>query len=292
MQARDTRFELPGITLAAREWGAPDGLPFIALHGWLDNAASFDLLAPRLPGCRIVAVDAAGHGFSGSRSPDARYNLWHEVGDVVEIADTLGWRRFGLLGHSRGAGAATLIAGAFPDRVEHLVLIEGGIPILGEARDAPQTLADAIAQNRVLREKTGRVYPDRATAVAERADGFSPISTAAAEILATRSLREVAGGGFRWHADQRLKAKSELRLTPEQMRAFTGRVAARTLAFLANASPFAHRPEYREMLASIPGIEIVDLEGRHHMHMEGAEDRIAARVAEFLAAGPAVRTSS
>lgn len=290
MQARETRFELPEVTLAAREWGGPDGLPFIALHGWLDNAASFDLLAPRLPGCRIVAVDAAGHGWSGSRSPDARYNLWHEVGDVVELADTLGWRRFSLLGHSRGAGAATLIAGAFPDRVEHLVLIEGGIPILADARDAPQTLADAIAQNRVLREKTGRVFADRATAVAERANGFSPISTAAAEILAARSLSEVAGG-FRWHADQRLKAKSELRLTPEQMRAFTGRVTARALAFLASESPFAHRPEYRGMLASIPGVEIVDLEGRHHMHMEGAEDVIAARVAEFLAAGSAVRTS-
>lgn len=290
MQAKETRFELPELTLAAREWGPPDGMPIIALHGWLDNAASFDRLAPLLPGCRILAVDAAGHGLSDARSPDARYAIWHEVGDVLELADALGWSRFGLLGHSRGAGVATLFAGTFPDRVGHLVLIEGGIPILAGAADAPQTLADAITQNRVLRGKTGRVFADRATAVAERANGFSPISTEAAELLATRSLREVAGG-FRWHADQRLKAKSELYLTSEQMRAFTRRVTARAIAFLASESPFAQRPEYRDMLASITGIEIVDLDGRHHLHMEGAEARIASRTLELLgcaAAGSAV----
>ena len=35
----------------------------------------------RLPGCEIVALDLAGHGLSGFRSPDASYNIWEDVGD-------------------------------------------------------------------------------------------------------------------------------------------------------------------------------------------------------------------
>jgi hypothetical protein len=38
----------------------------IALHGWLDNANSFARLAPQLKGLRIVALDLAGHGYSGT----------------------------------------------------------------------------------------------------------------------------------------------------------------------------------------------------------------------------------
>lgn len=65
----EVRLSLPHIELAAHLFGPEDGLPVIALHGWLDNANSFARLAPRLEGLRIVALDLAGHGHSGHRPP-------------------------------------------------------------------------------------------------------------------------------------------------------------------------------------------------------------------------------
>ena len=83
---REQRFALPGLTLAAEIWGAPGERPVLASHGWLDNAGSFELLAPLLPDCEIVALDLAGHGLSDSRSADSSYNIWQDVGDLLDVA--------------------------------------------------------------------------------------------------------------------------------------------------------------------------------------------------------------
>jgi pimeloyl-ACP methyl ester carboxylesterase len=276
-------FALPGLTLAAQTFGK-GGVPVLATHGWLDNASTFDLLAPLLQGCEVVALDLAGHGLSGFRSPDAAYNIWEDVGDLLEVRAQLGWRRVNLLGHSRGAAIAMLFAGAFPEHVDKLVLIEGGVPMLGSAADAPATLARSFREREALRNKSGRVFTERATAIEERAQGFTKLTTAAAEILARRSLREVPGG-FRWHADQRLKGSAEVRLTREHVRAFIGAIEAPVLMVLAEKSPFGGTELYREMIAAFKNIELVRLPGGHHLHLEGAETEIAGLVRRFLGVG-------
>jgi pimeloyl-ACP methyl ester carboxylesterase len=278
---RERRFELPGLTLAAEIWGSAGERPILASHGWLDNAGSFELLAPLLPGCEIVALDLAGHGLSGSRSPDSAYNIWQDVGDLLDVADTLGWRRLTLLGHSRGAAISMLFAGTFPERVEKLVLLEGGLPITAEAGEAPAGLAQALRESRELSGKSGRVFRERATAIAERAGGFSKVTTAAAERLARRSLREVPGG-WQWHADQRLKAQSELRLTPEHARAFARRVTAPVLLLFAQMSPFVDRPLFQELPTLFANVETGRVPGGHHFHLEGSEAAIAERIRRFL----------
>ena len=276
-------FALPGLTLAAQVWGRSGGLPVLALHGWLDNASTFDLLAPLLPDCEIVALDLAGHGLSGFRSPDAAYNIWEDVGDLLEVGEQLGWPRFNLLGHSRGAAIAMLFAAAYPELTDRLVLLEGGVPVVGTADDAPETLARSFRERRDLRAKSGRVFVDRATAIAERARGFTKLSTQAAEILARRALREI-DGGFQWHADQRLKGAPEVRLTRDQVRAFVERVEAPALMVLAEDSPFRGTDLYDEMIAAFEDLETVVLPGGHHLHLEGAQGEIAALVRRFLAA--------
>jgi pimeloyl-ACP methyl ester carboxylesterase len=277
----ERRFELPGLTLAAEVWGSPGGRPVIASHGWLDNAGSFALLAPKLAGCEIAALDLAGHGLSDSRSADSSYNVWQDVGDLLDVADRLGWQRCTLLGHSRGAAISMLFAAAFPERVDKLVLLEGGLPLTAEPNEAPEALARSLREQRALLGKNGRVFKDRAAAIAERAVGFSAVTPAAAEVLARRSLRAVPGG-YRWHADQRLKAQSELRFTAEHVRAFARKVTAPVLVLLATDSPFAGWPLYREIPQLFATIEIETLPGRHHLHLEGAEDAIAERIVRFL----------
>lgn len=47
--------------MLAKVWGPENGLPVLALHGWQDNAGTFDKLAPLLPkNIRLVCLDFCG----------------------------------------------------------------------------------------------------------------------------------------------------------------------------------------------------------------------------------------
>ena len=64
--------------LAALSWGRADAPTWLALHGWLDNAASFTRLAPLLVEAldiRIVALDFRGHGHSAHAPQGGDYAL-------------------------------------------------------------------------------------------------------------------------------------------------------------------------------------------------------------------------
>ncbi len=94
MLFEEVRLSLPHLEVAAHLYGPEDGKPVIALHGWLDNAATFSRLAPRLQGLRIVALDLPGHGHSDHRPAGAGYNIWDYAHDVLQVAEQFGWQRF------------------------------------------------------------------------------------------------------------------------------------------------------------------------------------------------------
>jgi pimeloyl-ACP methyl ester carboxylesterase len=152
----EVRLSLPHIELAAHLFGPEDGLPVIALHGWLDNANSFARLAPKLKGLRIIALDMAGHGHSGHRPPGAGYAMWDYAHDVLQVAEQMGLKRFALLGHSMGAIAALIIAGSLPERVTHLALIDGVIPPTDKGENAAERMGMALQAQLDLRENANR----------------------------------------------------------------------------------------------------------------------------------------
>ena len=116
MQCEELRINVSGYTLAAKQWGDATKPALLALHGWLDNAATYDLIAPHLADYRVIALDFAGHGYSDHLPEGMRYHMLDNVDDVVGVADALGLESFVLMGHSMGAGISSLLAGAFPDK--------------------------------------------------------------------------------------------------------------------------------------------------------------------------------
>ncbi|MGC5700366.1 alpha/beta hydrolase [Pseudomonas sp. NFXW11] len=258
----EVRLNLPHIELAAHLFGPEDGMPVIALHGWLDNANSFVRLAPRLEGLRIVALDLAGHGHSGHRPVGAGYALWDYVYDVLQVAEQLGWQRFALLGHSLGAIVSLVLAAAMPQRVSHLALIDGVIPPTANGEGAAERLGMALQAQLALQDKRKPVYSTLERAVEARMHGLVAVSREAAELLAQRGLMPVPGG-YTWRSDSRLTLASPLRLSEEQAMSFVQRVACPTQLVVAADGMLA---KHQELLQRLP-FNHEQLPGGHHLHL-------------------------
>lgn len=278
---RERRFEIDGLNFAAQEWGEKNEAPVLALHGWLDNSASFDALAARLKGLNVVALDLAGHGKSGHRAGTAPYNIWEDVAEIFALADQLGWERFTLLGHSRGAIISVLAAGTFPERIERLALIEGLWPEPHYPSDAPEQLARSIVEGRALANRPLTLYPDLERATMARERGMFPLSREAARALTERGLKQVEGG-YCWSTDQRLLAPSAVKLTQEHVEAFSARISAPIKLVLGEEGIPKLFPNYTEALPMFPNLDLDVVPGGHHLHMEQEVDSVADILRPFL----------
>lgn len=270
----EVRLRLPHLEVAAHLYGPEDGRPVIALHGWLDNAASFSRLAPLLNGVRIVALDLPGHGLSDHRPPGAGYNIWDYAHDILQTAEQFGWQRFSLLGHSLGGIVSVLLAGAMPERIERLALIDGVIPYTGEAESAPRKLGEALRALLAVERKRKPVYARFDQAVAARMKGVGAVSREAAERLAQRGLMPVPGG-YTWRTDPRLMLPSPLRLTLAHAQAFAQRVECPTSLIIARQGLMTDA-KVIEFIDSLP-FESHRLHGGHHLHLD--DDEGAAAIA-------------
>ena len=279
MTARELTIDLPQLRIAARGWGPTDGPPVLALHGWLDNSASFDGLAPELPALHLVALDLAGHGRSQHRHPSVTPHFIDWAPEVVAIADSLGWDRFSLIGHSMGAGISTLVSGAFPDRVQRLVLLEGAGPLAADASRAPTQLASAVEDENRAASTSQKVFPDLEAAIAARMRD-SDLDREAARLLVERGTEKV-GDGVRFTHDPRLKTRSRTRLPENQVLAFLGSITCPVLAVRAlQGWPFP-KEVVMARLAVIKDLETAEIEGGHHVHLTHPE-RVAPLINQFF----------
>lgn len=270
-----------GRRIAARCWHDASLPPLLALHGWQDNAATFDRLAPLLSDYHIIAMDFAGHGFSDWRAEGMRYHTLDHVDDVLAVVNQLGWERFALMGHSMGAGIGSLFAGALPDRVSGFVMIDGLGPYAGSAAEAPGILRDALLEWQAYEPREERVFASREMAVTARQRGFTPLSAGAADILCTRSLKEVEGG-FSWTMDRRIRHHSSLRLTEPQVLAFLGAITAPVLVIRAATGFPADPVVFDARLAALQRLDLHVIPGGHHLHLDESPAEVAESVDEFL----------
>ena len=289
MNPIETSFTVHNAKIAAKVWGDIDAQKpgVIALHGWLDNAASFDVLAPALrklrPDLTIVALDMPGHGFSDHKPPQATYHFWDDLLDVIHIADQLGWQTFHLLGHSRGAIMGVLLTHGIGERIIDLVMLDALWGMPQEADEAPRQIRDFVQQNLAIATKKLPLHPNVESAIAARCRGgrlaMSPI---AARPIIERGLKPVEGG-FTWRTDPRLMTASALKLSAAHNKELAAQLKVKSFLLLADKG-IGERPEMLKALKIVPLPECLRWEllpGSHHFHLDGDVEDIAQRIVAF-----------
>jgi len=277
MLREHTEISIRGLRLAAKRWGNSGGAPVLALHGWLDNAASFDGLAPLLPELDLVALELPGHGHSEHRAPGENYHFIDWVVVLFEAADALGLTRFSLLGHSMGAAVASLAAGAVPERIERLALLEGLGPFTRTDDEFPDRVRAALRE-RARGEYLAHLYRDASDAATRLRQVLTDLSQASAEQLTARGTRAVEGGVV-WRSDPRLRWPSPQPLSEGQVHACLRRITADSLLVRAREGYPFDPAMFARRVQSLPNLRVVEVEGGHHVHLEHP-----ARVAPALRA--------
>lgn len=120
----EVQIKVPWGTIAGKYWNYGCKQPILALHGWQDNAGSFDMLAPLLKNRSILAIDAPGHGISSWLPRGIPYHDSVIIHVIRRIKRYFGWEKVKLMGHSGGAIASFRYASFYPDETEFVVAID------------------------------------------------------------------------------------------------------------------------------------------------------------------------
>jgi pimeloyl-ACP methyl ester carboxylesterase len=124
------QFDTQTLSIGCEISGPEHGPPMILLHGWPDDARTWDRVLPTLhaAGYRTYVPYLRGVGPTRFRDQSTiRSGQLSALGqDVIDLADAIGLERFTLVGHDWGARASYIACVLAPARVRYCVAISVG----------------------------------------------------------------------------------------------------------------------------------------------------------------------
>ena len=264
-------------------WGQGNKKKILALHGWLDNAASFAQLAPLLVenGYEVVAIDFAGHGHSDHRAQGHFCHFVDFVLDVQDVLSQLNWEKPILLGHSMGAAMAQMYSASFPEKIDKLIMIEniGPVPYY-EKGTAAKNLKEALNQWHNHTTEHKHFYLNVKTALMARMKA-TPIQEENLYPMVERGLKKTSKG-FHWRTDKRLRLRSPFRFSDEIVQDMLSSEKPKTQLILAK--PYTYALSYESVEKRIKKLNpdsFTKIKGHHHLHMDNAKE-VFSSIEKFL----------
>ena len=239
--------------------------PVVLLHGFLDAAGSWDLVAPHLAaaGHPVHALDLRGHGDGHRADPHDYYHFPDYLLDVGRLVTELD-EPFVLVGHSMGGMVATLCAGTFPERVSHLVNIEGLGPSETDLETTPERMRGFVEAVRAVRTRPPAAPLSRKDCL-RRLELAHP--TVPPAVLASRFVHlasEVLPDRFVWKYDPLHRTRGPFPFRVSVFERFAAQVTAPVLFVSGGKNGYRVTGE-ETRLESFRHLSRVELEGAGHM---------------------------
>ncbi|MFC6880274.1 alpha/beta fold hydrolase [Actinomadura yumaensis] len=158
----------------------------LVAHDWFVPTGAWGCFPEYLDGSRFsyALMDACGYG--RRRDVPGEYTVEEMAGDLIALADQLGWDRFSLVGHSMGGKAIQRVLADAPERVRRLVAVTptpaGRVTLTARQRAAFAAAAHSPAGRRELLDhatgnRAGTAWLDHMVNVSMR--GSTPAAFAA-----------------------------------------------------------------------------------------------------------------
>ncbi|KAK9304763.1 hypothetical protein QLX08_003975 [Tetragonisca angustula] len=288
----EIQIPVPWGNISGKWWGPIDRQPLVALHGWQDNAGTFDRLIPLLPpNLAILAIDLPGHGLS-SHLPTGQfyYVFWDGLIILRRIAKYYKWNKVRLLGHSLGGAISFLYAASYPDEVEFMISLDIASPSVKDITKTPLIIGhsiDKFLKYELLQSDGIPSYSyDEVLTIVEDAYKGS-ITKEGAMILMKRGLRPASEPErYYFSRDPRLKVSVLGMISLDLVLAYAARIKCAYLNIRAIPGMKLDHPEYYEKVLDqiklgAKKFEYHKVEGTHHVHLNNPE-RIAPIINNFI----------
>jgi pimeloyl-ACP methyl ester carboxylesterase len=125
MGTETTQVTVGDLTFDARVAGPPEGEPVMLLHGFPQTSYEWrhQIRALADAGYRAFAPDQRGYSPGARPEPVDQYAMPLLIGDVMGMADALGFDRFHVVAHDWGASVAWVLGAFVSDRVLSLTSV-------------------------------------------------------------------------------------------------------------------------------------------------------------------------
>jgi len=239
------------------------GKDILCIHGLTANCRCWDLIASSLsPRHKVIALDLRGRGLSDS--PSSGYSMKHHCRDILSVMDDLNLERPVLMGHSLGAFISLVFAAQHPQRVDRLILVDGGGKLSKGQMDK------VFAGIKPSLDRLGQVFPTFKSYVSliKKAPFMHPWNSYL-ETYFRYEVEEVAGG-VRSRVDPHHIEEESTNLRKVDTVQFYSKVLSPTLILRATKGMLAKDdlvlPENvaERMVHKIPNAKKVDLKGANH----------------------------
>lgn len=271
-----------GLRLHYSDWGNASAPPLLLVHGGLDHSRSWDHVARALrPNFHVIAPDLRGHGDS-DWALGSSYSLADHVYDLACLVKAEGLEKVAIVGHSMGGMVSLTYAGAFPEKVSRLAVLDGVTNFPARrVKPVEQRIADWVGDL----DKTALRKTQRYGSVADGADRMlgrnARLTREQAMHLATHALKQDADGGYSWKFDPYLRARAPYRLSLEDHIALWSRIACPTL-LVAGSESFLPDPATAGVLRHFRHAELLKIEGAGHWLQHDKPAEIIDALGKFL----------
>jgi pimeloyl-ACP methyl ester carboxylesterase len=281
--APEARFyQSQGLRLHYTDWGNASAPPLILVHGGLDHSRSWDEVARALrANFHVIAPDLRGHGDS-EWAKGSSYSQADHVYDLTVLIKSAGLEKAAIVGHSMGGMVSMIYAGAFPDQVSRLAVLDGVIRFPAQKlKPVEVRIAEWVGDL----DKTARRKIHRYASVADGAERMlarnARLTREQAMHLATHALKQDADGSFGWKFDPYLRARAPYRLSLEDHQALWSRIACPTL-LVSGRDSFLPDPETLGVLNYFTQAELVKIEGAGHWLQHDKPAEVIGLLKTFL----------